>query len=293
MRRTWRWALYEKAIHRFNRRKPNQWHIDTRRHSVGYLETAGEDNTRVSSCSFQCTVCKSANVSCWGWIWVWLALSIKFFWCRGAGQTQEGIFDIIFCHFNGKNTPTFCHRRLQNQQNININLLSLVSDASVLSSQCFSSQLSSWPSLMVTSSKWDRGHCRVDWGFLRGEAGLSLATTPGGAQWSGRTSDWSCCTSRAAWGGGSGATCEPLSLGRRPSELVWHGGDTKAKSRNVSSRHESRNRRTNKSLYCLYTQNLFYISSSLCRRNKVNTNKRILKRVEVVWSLLWLKLHCG
>lgn len=213
MRRTWRWALYEKAIHRFNRRKPNQWHIDTRRHSVGYLETAGEDNTRVSSCSFQCTVCKSANVSCWGWIWVWLALSIKFFWCRGAGQTQEGIFDIIFCHFNGKNTPTFCHRRLQNQQNININLLSLVSDASVLSSQCFSSQLSSWPSLMVTSSKWDRGHCRVDWGFLRGEAGLSLATTPGGAQWSGRTSDWSCCTSRAAWGGGSGATCE-----------VWDGG---------------------------------------------------------------------
>lgn len=118
MRRTWRWALYEKAIHRFNRRKPNQWHIDTRRHSVGYLETAGEDNTRVSSCSFQCTVCKSANVSCRGWIWVWLALSIKFFWCRGAGQTQEGIFDIIFCHFNGKNTPTFCHRRLQNQQNI-------------------------------------------------------------------------------------------------------------------------------------------------------------------------------
>ena len=47
MKRTWRWVLSEKAIHRFNRRKPNQWRIDTRRHLVGYLEIAGEGDGRV------------------------------------------------------------------------------------------------------------------------------------------------------------------------------------------------------------------------------------------------------
>lgn len=49
--------------------------------------------------------------------------------------------------------------------------------------------------------EWDWGHNRVKWGCLCRTAGLS----PGGAQWSGSTSDWSCSMSRGARWGGSGS----------------------------------------------------------------------------------------